>query len=391
MITAQQQRIKQNVQNVRKGRDIQKTLETLYCTSCGTSTSPTDELSCSSCGGPLTFPVTPYRAAGIGTGIWRYGASLPLDDGCSLGEGMTPLLKAHSIMKTRELYLKYEASNPTGSFKDRGTAVVVSAAAALGYEKLVIASTGNAGASVAAYAARLGLHLVVVAPDWVAKEKLWQITCFGAEIRQIKGSFADSEREYRALTRQGYFPAGSDNPFRVEGSKTIAYEISEQLGHRAIDRVLIPVGTGNHIVSAYKGFVELVEAGIIPKVPAIDGVQLEAVTPLPLQQGSVPKSLPNSVATGINIAKSVLAKEATRAIITSGGRLHFVGDEEILAAQRDLAHLEGIAAEPTGAVAVAAYRSAAEAGVINARERVVVPITGHLLKQPVMAEPRLAA
>lgn len=337
----------------------------------------------------------PYRSGDFGAGIWRYASCLPIDDGCTLGEGMTPLIKALSPQLTSQpggLFLKYEASNPTGSFKDRGTAIVVSAAAQLGYKKIVIASTGNAGASVAAYAARLGLRLVVVAPDWVSKEKLWQITCFGAEIRQIQGTFADAEQEYRAMAYRGWFPAGSDNPFRVEGSKTIAYEISEQLGHEPIDRVLIPVGTGNHIVSAFKGFCELVEAGVLPRLPAIDGVQLDAVTPLPLQRGlTTPPSPPSSVATGINIGKSVLAQEATRAIISSGGGLHTVSDAEILDAQRDLAQHEGIAAEPTGAVAVAAYRAAVAAGSIAPNERVVVPITGHLLKQPVLTETRAAA
>lgn len=374
----------------------QEIFNSLSCFNCSTDRAePAPDLTCSRCGGALTFPLVPYRPAALGAGIWRYASCLPLDDGCTLGEGMTPLIKALSPQLTPRaggLFLKYEASNPTGSFKDRGTAIVVSAAAQLGYEKLVIASTGNAGASVAAYAARLGLRLVVVAPEWVSKEKLWQITCFGAEIRQIQGSFTDAEQEYRAMAYRGWFPAGSDNPFRVEGSKTIAYEISEQLGHETIDRVLIPVGTGNHIVSAFKGFTELVEAGVLPRVPAIDGVQLDAVTPLPLQRGlTTQPSAPTSVATGINIGKSILAQEATRAIISSGGSLHTVSDEEILAAQRDLAQFEGIAAEPTGAVAVAAYRAAVAAGSIGPDERVVVPITGHLLKQPVLTETRAAA
>lgn len=370
---------------------------TYYCHSCRRETNEcTPDFLCKSCGGVLVFSFESYdnKVSENHVGVWRFSDSFPLHNGCSLGEGMTPLLQARSSAITPHpghVFLKYEASNPTGSFKDRGTALVVSAAEQLGYKNLVIASTGNAGASVAAYAARMGLRLVVLAPDWVSKEKLWQITCFGAEIRQIRGSFLDAEEQYRNMAREGWFPAGSDNPFRIEGTKTLAFEIAEQMPG-GVDRVILPVGTGNLIVAAYKGFAELAMAGVISKIPIIDGVQLSSVPPLPLQRGTkVSKIPPKSVATGINIAKSLLAREATEAILRTKGTIYVVNDRHILSAQQDLACHEGVAAEPTGAVAVAAYRAAVQKGLIPAHEKVVLPITGHLLKQPAQARLGVAA
>jgi threonine synthase len=349
--------------------------------------SPPD-FSCQTCGGRLSFKNLRYRrpSAKAGSGVWAYARSLPLAGGVSLGEGGTALISARSAEvapRRGALHFKLECSNPTGSFKDRGSAVVTAAAERYGYGAMVIASTGNAGSSTAAYAARLGLQLVVLAPEWISIKKLWQIKFFGAEIRRVAGDFGDAERAYRTMVGEGWFPAGSDNPFRAEGSKTLAYEIAEQAPLGRVDRVLLPIGTGNLLVSAHKGFAELVEAGALPRMPVIDGVQLECVRPLEAQvEGVADGPPPRSVALGICISRSLLAEEALAAIRSAGGAVRTVCDDEVVGAQRDLARFEGIAAEPTGAVAFAAYRSGVARGLIGPDEQVVVPITGHLLKQP---------
>ncbi len=343
---------------------------------------------CSKCRGLLSFPLIDYHPANntTGIGIWRYSKSLPLSVGCTLGEGHSPLLPAISKEISpvpKQLYLKVETGNPTGSFKDRGSAVVISAAMAFGCTKVAIASTGNAGASISAYAARQALKLVVFVPNVVDTGKLWQLDNHGAEIRKIQGDFFKAEEEYKSIIKENCFPTGSDNPYRTEGTKTIAYEIFEQMASTGIDRVIVPVGTGNLIVSMFKGFSEIVKTGFLSSIPILDAVQLKTITPLSLQtEIPAPLTPPYSIATGINVPKALLAKEAMDAVTATGGLLHAVSDYEIIAARRDLAQFEGIGTEPTGAVCIAAYRNAIAQKLIDPGEKVVVLITGHILKQP---------
>lgn len=344
---------------------------------------------CRDCGGLLSLPLLPYKGPQdvSAPGIWRFGASLPLSSGVSLGEGDTPLLPARSdrfASDGKSLFFKIETGNPTGSFKDRGSASVTAAAVAHGFDRLVIASTGNAGASVSAYAGRQGLPLTVVVPSWVSEGKLTQIAFHGAALKKVEGGFDDAEREYSGLVDGGAFPAGSDNPFRTEGTKTIAFEIYEQMSGLKPDRIIVPVGTGNLITAMHKGFREIVEAGFLPDLPKIDAVQLASVPPLREQaEMSDSPAIPTSVATGINIARAVLAREAVNAVDETGGSIHVVGEEEVLSARVDLARCEGIGTEPTGAVTVAAYRKAVRDGTVDTGEKVVVTITGHVLKQSV--------
>jgi threonine synthase len=323
-------------------------------------------------------------------GIWRYRACLPVYPEITLGEGNTPLLPLERVAAKAgggKLMGKMECLNPTGSFKDRGSALVAAAACAAHAPALAIASTGNAGASMAAYAARAGLPLSVVAPKSIDPGKLWQITAHGARIELCDGDFAACMATYRELVRAGAFAAGTDNDLRQVGSKTLAYELFDEMGGR-IDRVIAPVGTGGLVASLHMGFADI--AATVPgfRMPAIDPVQLEALRPL---DGNDPaRRVVPTAATGINIANPTMREEIMRAVSETGGHIHSVAESELLAAQQLLATAEGVGAEPTASVTTAAYIRARQRGLIGANERVVVIITGHILKAPVQIVDRRA-
>ncbi len=254
---------------------------------------------------------------------------------------------------------------------------MVSAAAALGFDRLAIASTGNAAASTAAYAAREGLDLTVLVPEWCEEGKLWSIAAHGCEIEKVAGGFDVVESKYHELVARGWFPAGSDNPYRTEGTKTLAYEIFQQTGRGRLDRVILPIGTGGLMTSVAKGFSELVASGLMKRLPVLDGVRTDSVPPLEEVVGSSRAyQAQQSVAGGINIARPMLAAEAIGAIDRARGTLHVVSDGEILDTQRNLALLEGVTAEPTGVVGVAAYSKALRLGHIDPEEAVVTVISG---------------
>ena len=327
-------------------------------------------------------PSVPARTA-TSEGIWRFRASLPDLPEITLGEGSTPLLGLESIAAEAgggTLFAKLESANPTGSFKDRGSAMVAAAARKANAPNLALASTGNAGASQAAYAARAGLKLTVAVPRSTDPGKLWQMRAHGAEILLVDGDFAECDAAYQALVASGHFAAGTSNPFRQEGAKTLAYELYEQHG-AALDRVIAPCGTGGLVVALGKGFAEI--AASVPgyKPPAIDVVQLGALMPL---SGHDParKAL-TTAATGINIANPSMRENVVRIVAESGGMVHSVSEEELLAAQAKLAKKEGVGAEPTASVTVAAYSKARRDGRIGKDEVAIAIITGHILKAPV--------
>ena len=337
---------------------------------------------------PSTFPLVRYvpsvpSRANTSEGIWRFRASLPDLPEITLGEGSTPLLALAQIAADAgggALFAKLESANPTGSFKDRGSAMVAAAARNANATNLALASTGNAGASQAAYAARAGLRLTVAVPRSTDPGKLWQMRAHGAEIMMVDGEFSDCDAAYKALVDSGYFAAGTSNPYRQEGAKTLAYELFEQHG-TAIGRVIAPCGTGGLIVALGKGFAEI--AASVPgfKAPAIDVVQLGALMPLSGPDPS--RKAVATAATGINIANPSMRESVMRIVQESGGMVHSVSEEELLAAQTALAKKEGVGAEPTASVTVAAYAKARREGRIGASEVVVAIVTGHILKAPV--------
>lgn len=325
---------------------------------------------CPTCRSPLLLPF-----------CYTYNGSQRRDRSAYLGEGDTPLLSVSSRIRglDGDIFLKVETGNPTGSFKDRGSALVAQEAKQLGYQKCAIASTGNAGASMAAYCSRMGLELTVVVPANTAPGKLKQLHYYGAIIQEVAGDFSMAETVYERLVEAGYYPAGPENPFRIEGIKSMAYEIVRQFSS-APDRVLVPIGTGGLMTSFYKGFSELYMSGEIEKIPRLDGVQLKSV-PRVTELSATLGTLSKTVATGINISQPVLAKDVCLAMKKSGGTLFRVDDQLILLAQRELALYAGVGAEATGAVAMAAYKKAIEGGLIYPDEKVVIPVTGHMLKE----------
>ncbi len=232
---------------------------------------------------------------------------------------------------------------------------------------------------MAAYAALVGRRLMVFVPRSTDPGKLWQMTAHGAEIRMVDGEFSDCEKAYRDAVAAGAYAAGSDNDLRQEGTKTIAFEIFEELAR--VDRVIAPAGTGGLAVSLHMGFQQVAAAVPGFRVPAIDVVQLEALNPF---AGLDPaRKAIRTAATGINIANPSLRDAVMRAVHETHGLVHSVSEEELLAAQDLLAKKEGLGAEPTGSVTTAAYKRARREGRIRADEVVVVIVTGHILKAPV--------
>lgn len=312
-----------------------------------------------------------------GIGVWRYASMLPLKKGVSLGEGATPLVKSNL---GGGLYVKFEGANPTGSFKDRGMALGVTVARESGANKVVVASTGNTAASAAAYAARAGMKCYVVLPRGnVARGKLMQAALHGAEIVMVNGLF-DKALEYVVNYGTKYaYPLNSFNPWRLEGQKTVAFEIFEELG--CPDYVVVPVGNAGNISAIWKGFKELAELGLCNKLPRMVGVQAEGAAPLAeAWERGLEEPLfvdePRTVATAIKIGRPINWPKAVRAVKESGGFFIKVQDGEILKAQRELAQRDGIGAEPAGAASVAGYLKAKLRGVV------VAVVTGHALKDP---------
>jgi threonine synthase len=326
--------------------------------------------------------------------INRYRDFLKLPDGAvpvTLLEGNTPLIPAPRLGGELgcTLYLKFEGLNPTGSFKDRGMTMAMTAAAAGGARAVVCASTGNTAASAAAYAARAGLHCLVVVPQGqVASGKLAGALAYGAQVIQVQGSFDDALSLVLQLAdRAPVALVNSVNPYRLEGQKTGAFEICDVLG-RAPDWLCLPVGNAGNITAYWKGFREYRAAGRVPNAPRMLGVQAAGAAPLVLGR-AVPR--PETVATAIRIGRPARGEEALLAADESNGRIVAVSDELILAMQRRLA-VEGVWCEPASAAGAAGLLAEAAAGRLDVRGQVVVAvITGHGLKDPDAITTRAAA
>ncbi len=306
--------------------------------------------------------------------IDRYRDRLPVDDDTpvvSLGEGSTPLLAAPRLSERLgiELYLKWEGANPTGSFKDRGMTVAISRALGAGVSTVICASTGNTAASAAAYAARAGLQAVVLQPfGAVAAAKVAQAGALGARVVQVRGSFDDALDAARALADRGtHVLVNSLNPDRIEGQKTAAFEIVEDLG-RAPDVLALPFGGGGNIRAYARGFAEA--AAGTPTLVAGEAAQRRT-----------------TLASAIRIVEPAHAEEAAEALQASGGKAVALPDEAILAAWRDLAHEEGVLCEPSSAAGLAAL----VASGVEPRSIVVCVLTGHGLKDSEAAERESAA
>ena len=319
-------------------------------------------------------------------GLWRYRSLLPLDpawEPVSLGEGNTPLLPV--MWGDLSCLVKLESLAPTGSFKDRGAAILVTALRGLGIERVVEDSSGNAGASLAAYAASAGISCDICVPDTAAGPKIAQMTAYGAEVIQIRG-----KRGYAALAawaaaaHGAYYASHVYSPFFLAGTETVAYEIWEQLQHAAPAAVVMPVGNGTILLGAYRGFSRLWQAGLIDRVPRIFGVQAAACAPIygAFDQGRdsiEPVTCEATVAGGIAITQPARGHQILAAVRHSGGAILAVQEEIIGQTRIELAH-RGFHVENTSAVAFAVLGRLAETFLQPDEGPVVVLLTGHGLK-----------
>lgn len=317
--------------------------------------------------------------------IEAYRELLDLPNGVqpvTLLEGNTPLIhlpRLSASLGAAELWIKFEGLNPTGSFKDRGMTVAVSEAAHRGAETVICASTGNTAASAAAYAARAGLQCVVIIPQGkVAVGKLAGAIAYGADVLQIEGSFDEALQLVRAAAeRLPLAIVNSINPYRLEGQKTVAFEICDRLGG-APDWLALPVGNAGNITAAWMGF-EALEVRGLPEKPRLLGVQAEGAAPLVVGHEI---ERPYTVATAIRIGRPARGQQALAAARQSNGEILSVPDDGILSAQRQLA-AEGLWVEPASAAGVAGlFAKSAAGGLDLAGQRVVAICTGHGLKDP---------
>ncbi|MDQ3004450.1 MAG: threonine synthase [Chloroflexota bacterium] len=312
--------------------------------------------------------------------IHRYGHLLDLPSHSktiSLLEGNTPLIPLPRLGKELncELYVKFEGLNPTGSFKDRGMTAAISEAVGRGAETVICASTGNTAASAAAYAARAGVRAIVLIPEGkVAIGKLAGAVAYGAEVIQVQGSFDDALSLVVEITQKTPIAlVNSINPFRIEGQKTSAFEICDDLTS-APDWLCLPVGNAGNITSYWAGFKQYEEG-----LPKVLGVQAAGAAPLVLGH---PVDRPETIATAIRIGKPARGEQALSAAEESNGMIIAVTDEEILSAQKILAG-EGIWVEPASAAGLAGLIAETGRGSVDMKgKRVVVVCTGHGLKDP---------
>jgi len=328
--------------------------------------------------------------------VWRYRDLMPIEDVSkivSLNEGGTGLHSCHKLGKQLgllQLWVKNEGENPTGSFKDRGMTVGVSKANELGAKNVICASTGNTSASLAAYAAKAGMRCTVLIPSGkIAYGKLSQAMIYGAKVLQIRGNFDQSLDVVLKISERhpSIYLLNSINPFRVEGQKSLAFEVCDQLDQEAPDRVVVPVGNAGNISAIWKGFTEYRKLGFIKKLPKMTGIQAAGSAPIvhAIKTNSdkiVPVENPETVATAIRIGSPVSWKKAVNAIRDSDGTAETVTDDEILEAQKMLARVEGIFVEPASASSIAGLIKLVKNGIIDKNERVVCVTTGHGLKDP---------
>jgi threonine synthase len=300
----------------------------------------------------------------------------------SLGEGWTPLIPGN--WNGARVAYKLELAMPTGSFKDRGMTVMVSYLRSRGIRRVLEDSSGNAGASLSAYAAAAGLACRILVPETASAAKITQIAACGAEVVTVPGSRQDVAEAALRQSAEIFYASHNWQPFFVEGTKTLAYELWEQLGFRAPDNVVVPLGYGSNILGCDRGFAELARGGEIRQMPRLFGVQAARCAPYHAAYAAgvehlIPTPIAPTVAEGIASAKPTRVAEVLRAVRGSGGAVVAVDEAEIVAALRALAG-RGLYVEPTAAAAAAGLTRLLAAGAIRPDESTVVVLTGSGLK-----------
>lgn len=378
---------------------------------------------CPRCGGPLEIECDldaagkaatlrekwTARAASLDprdrSGVWRYREILPFEDGepvVTLLEGNTPLYDAPrcaEFVGLLSLRLKHQGCNPTGSFKDTGMTVAVTQAARLGTRTAVCASTGNTAASLAAYSARAGLQCAILVPQGqITAAKLAQSMDYGAVICEIDGNFDDCMRLIQELGDDpSIYIANSINPFRIEGQKTVAYELMQQCSWRVPDHLVVPGGNMGNSSAFGKGFDEMLRLGLIDRLPKLSVIQASGSAPLAhlfasldpskpmdgsyLPDENTPVADPHTLATAIKIGAPVSWRKALRAVLKSRGQIITVEEREIADAKAMIGR-DGIGCEPASATTVAGIRKLVASGHIQPKESVIAVLTGHVLKDP---------
>ncbi|RLE44099.1 threonine synthase [Candidatus Woesearchaeota archaeon] len=310
---------------------------------------------------------------------WKYWPFYPIEDLTrivSMEEGGTPLI----LDKESGFFFKLECVNPTGSFKDRGSTVEISKVVELGVNEIVCASTGNMGASIAAYASKAGIKATIFVPEFAPKVKAEQIKSYGAKVVFVKGSYTDALNKTKELRRKKGVYLTGDYPYRCEGEKGVGFEIIDQLDWQIPDYVCCPIGNGTLLYGVYKSFAELKEVGLIKRLPRLVGVQAKGCNPVVRAFHKDMDELPKlkktkTVAGAINCPDPVDGLKALHAIRKTSGDSIDVSDREIMKARSELGK-KGIYAEPAGAVS---YAGAKKLGL---KGRVVCVVTGHGLKDP---------
>lgn len=368
----------------------------LECIECKRRFDPEEIIYSCACGGLLEVKYKrlrlPKKFKNRKLGVWRYMELLPIKVGSkivSLGEGGTPLYFCEKISKMTklEVYAKNEGANPTGSFKDRGMTVGVSKALELKMDKVVCASTGNTSASLAAYAAKAGIKSYVFIPSGkIAFGKLAQALIYGAEVIVVRGNFDEALRIVREVSKKyKAYLLNSVNPFRLEGQKTLAYEIVDQLGF-APDKIIVPVGNAGNISAVWKGLKEYCKLGFIKDLPKMVGIQAKGANPIVRMikenKNFEPVENPETIATAIRIGNPVSWPKALRAIKESNGMVESVTDGEILNAQKLLAQKEGLFVEPASATTIAGLLKLKNSKHIKDNEKIICITTGTGLKDP---------
>ena len=309
----------------------------------------------------------------------------------TLGEGNTPSVELRSVGKhlgVADIRAKLELMNPTGSFKDRGTAVMMSVAKELGVSEVVEDSSGNAGASVAAYAARAGIRAHIFAPASAPAAKLSQIAVYGATTHKIEGdrqAVTDAAIEFAERNAMVY-ASHNLSPYFTEGTKTFAYEVAAQFGANMPRHIVIPVGNGSLLIGAHRGFGELLRSGRIPAIPRLHAVQARAVMPLAavfIDESKPAPSTSSTIAGGIAVANPPRLRQSLRAIRETGGSAIAVEEAGIIRWQTLLARQEGVFVEPTSAAAFAGVEALIANGAIGRADSILVAATGFGLKDAI--------
>jgi len=305
----------------------------------------------------------------------------------SLGEGNTPIVELRNIgnLVGGQIHSKMEFMNPTGSFKDRGSAIMISALKDMNVSEIVEDSSGNAGASISAYSARAGIKAHIFAPSTAPKPKLDQIAVYGAQTHLIEGARDDSTKAAILYATSNSIPYASHNlsPFFIEGTKLFAHEIYRDMNGNLPDHIVIPVGNGSLFLGAWKGFSELKKQGHINQIPKLHCIQAQSVMPI-VSAASGKKwgsdDVKPTIAGGIAVGSPPRLKQVTRVLKSSTGTSMSVSENEIKKWQLLLANQEGLYIEPTSAAAFAGTEKLIDTKIIQKSDSVLIPITGFGLK-----------